>query len=161
MLNQTGGSLQSGIQTGTVCPGSSDQFYIVGYYIKCGLSSWTYSNIDSLGTVETRVCCTNSLENITENSLTILFLSKRFLTFYKKSRAYVYERCIDPKLFNHISLNLVAFNISVEECDTKYEEVCKTHHQTVAGEPDCVTDYKEECTNRPEQKCHKVNLMLI
>ena len=27
----------------TVCPGSSDSFYIVAYYIKWGTTSWTFS----------------------------------------------------------------------------------------------------------------------
>ena len=30
---------------GTVCPGSSDQFYVVTYYIKRVTTSWTYSMI--------------------------------------------------------------------------------------------------------------------
>ena len=28
---------------GTMCPGSSDPFYIVTYYIKCATTFWTYS----------------------------------------------------------------------------------------------------------------------
>ena len=28
----------------TVCPGSSDPFYMVSYYIKLVTTSWTYSN---------------------------------------------------------------------------------------------------------------------
>ena len=27
----------------TICPGSSDPFYIVSYYIKWGTTSWTHS----------------------------------------------------------------------------------------------------------------------
>ena len=31
--------------SGTVCPGSSDPFYIVTYYIKWVTTSWTYSTV--------------------------------------------------------------------------------------------------------------------
>ena len=30
----------------TVCPGSSDPFYVVSYYIKWVTTSWTYSILD-------------------------------------------------------------------------------------------------------------------
>ena len=31
-------------KTHTICPGSSNPFYIVTYYIKCVTTSWTYSS---------------------------------------------------------------------------------------------------------------------
>ena len=33
------------VKSTTVCPRSSDQFYIVSYYIKCVTISWTYSKL--------------------------------------------------------------------------------------------------------------------
>jgi len=35
-------------QTSTVCPRSSDPFYLVSYNIKWGTTSWTYCNIKVL-----------------------------------------------------------------------------------------------------------------
>ena len=32
---------------GTVCPGSSDPFHIVSYYIKWVTTSWTYSTMET------------------------------------------------------------------------------------------------------------------
>ena len=39
------------IKANTVCPGSSDPFYVVTYYIKWVTTSWTYStnNLGILG----------------------------------------------------------------------------------------------------------------
>ena len=33
------------LKTTTVCPGSSDPFYIVSYYVKWATTSWTYSTL--------------------------------------------------------------------------------------------------------------------
>ena len=32
------------ILDGTICPRSSDRFYIVSYYIKCATTPWTHNN---------------------------------------------------------------------------------------------------------------------
>ena len=36
----------------SVCPGSSDPFYIVSYYIKLVTTSWTHSSIDNLSMLQ-------------------------------------------------------------------------------------------------------------